>query len=109
RYLPKIYLGGREMDSEKLTLAKTFVNYFGADQIKRIDFSRYDIPQGVQEVVVVLKKGEIVRFSPKNCIKQLTHYSILSRALLKEKGSAIVDLRIPNVAIVDRGFACDVH
>lgn len=112
RALPGIYLGehapatpwGDQMAAEHLALARSLIDALPGEEIERIDLSHYQAPTtGKREIVLTLKGGVILRVAPKNCVQQLTHYSILKSTLLK-KGAPkmIVDLRIPDVAYIQR-------
>jgi len=114
RHLPGIFLGeaspaydpwGEQMRDKLLNLAKTLTRVV-KEEIEMIDLSQvYSTSAGRREIVITLKEGIILRLTPKNCVQQLTHYSILKSTLLDREGQKqkmIIDLRIPEVAYLQR-------
>lgn len=111
-YLPKIYLGehappdpwGESMKTEHIELVTKILQKIEPSQVERIDLSQIEADSaGKRELVVILKGGSILRLTPKNYIQELTNYSILEQNLLQDKANQyIVDLRIPEVAYLER-------
>lgn len=112
RSLPYIYLGqqappdpwGGQMYSEYLSLAQTVYAALHWETIERMDLSQsWASSAGKRELVITIKGGTILRLTPKNCVQQLSYYSILKMSHLnREDQKMIIDLRIPEVAYIQR-------
>lgn len=112
RYLPRIYLGehappdpwGGQMPNLSLSLSRILATSLQGEDIERIDLSQAQAScAGRREIVLTLRNGAILRLTPKNCVQQLAHYSILKTALLsRDNRRVIIDLRIPEVAYIQR-------
>jgi hypothetical protein len=115
--LPHLYLGkqvmwGAPIESKYLGLIQVIIDHLELSHIARIDLSKIEAPSsGQQELVVLLKNKIILRLTPKNAGKQLTHYSILCKKLLNAPEPTIIDLRLTNVAFlwkIDDGVYSDL-
>jgi cell division septal protein FtsQ len=109
RHLPRIYLGkkgghnpwGEKIQQEHLALIHSLFATLGSGRIEQIDLSQVEAKSaGKRELIVRLKKGGILRLPPKNYLEALANYAVLKRTFLKESDTAIVDLRIPEVAYI---------
>lgn len=120
KYLPHLYLGnishtvskssglslpfpwGEHLGLKYLEQIRFLVCQLGIENIERIDLSCIEATSaGKRELVVLLKRGMILRLTPKNAGKQLTHYSILSKTLLNDGAKPVViDLRLTDVAFI---------
>ncbi len=112
RSLPCIYLGehappdpwGGQMFSEYLSLALKVYAALPCETIERMDLSQGWAPiAGKREIVITIKGGAILRLTPKNCVQQLSYYSILKMShLYRQDQQMIIDLRIPEVAYIQK-------
>ena len=112
RSLPRIYLGeqappnpwGGQMLTEQLSLAQMVYTAFPWETIERMDLSQaLASSAGKREIVITIKGGTILRLTPKNCVEQLSYYSILKMShLTGEDQKMIIDLRIPEVAYIQK-------
>lgn len=94
---------GNRIDPEQLQCVHTLVGILGAEAIAQIDLAQaYSENMGKREIVVKLHEGMLLRLNPKNYVQQLAYYSMLKSTLLKKQGAKIIDLRLPEVAYLQR-------
>ena len=111
RHLPRIYLGekrpldpwGTTIEKNLFDLAQNLMTTLGYENIERVDLSRAEADSsGQREIIILLKEGALIRLSPKNYGQQLLNYSILKRNFTNEVQGTIIDLRIPEVAYIQK-------
>lgn len=112
RTLPEIYLGanafpspwGGKMEESHLKIIKEFFTLFGSKNISRLDLSYVESESaGTRQIILILKNGVILRLSAANYSEEIKHYFVLVKEVLKKEPSHyIVDLRIPDVAYIQK-------
>ena len=110
RNLPQVYLGvkappnpwGEKMEAKQITLVSNILKRFDVGAIQRIDLSQSEAPSaGTRQIVLVLKRGTILRFTPKNYTQELTNYFMLAKQMTEK--ALVIDLRNPEMAYINYG------
>ncbi|MCC5831433.1 MAG: hypothetical protein JJU12_00115 [Chlamydiales bacterium] len=111
RRLPEVYLGayappnpwGEKLEGESLAFVHAILRGFQPGSVERIDLSQSKAASaGTRQIVVVLKKGPILRLTPKNYAQELEYYHILA-AQISLDGGCVLDFRNPEVAYIFYG------
>lgn len=112
RTLPEIYLGanalpspwGGKMQENHLKIMREFFTLFGPKNISRLDLSYVESESaGTRQIILILKNGVILRLSTGNYTEEIHRYFLLVKEVLKKEPSDyIVDLRIPDVAYIQK-------
>lgn len=116
KVLPEVFFGkesftftenglfGGFVAQQKMSILKTFLQKLSPYTLFYLDLSRLDAPTlGKQEIVAEIQENGqkfLVRFSPTHYADEIETYFLLRKKSKMVEQSAIIDLRIPEVAFV---------
>ncbi|NGX60569.1 MAG: hypothetical protein K940chlam9_00030 [Chlamydiae bacterium] len=107
--LPRVFLGkhvseepwGTAMRGEEVKILRDLRASCKEEELASIDLSKLEAQTfGKREILLVFTRGNTLRLTPKNYLKEIDCYGKLKALLQEKEGSWIVDLRIPHMAFL---------
>lgn len=108
--LPSVVVGeiaepewGKKLKLPRVHLALKVLKSIPLQELEKVDVSRVDQPSYGQRELVVILDDAILRMDPDYWEEGLRNFSMM-RSLLDGNAKAVIDLRIPHIALVASGI-----
>lgn len=104
--LPDSTIWGEKISDSDLKFIEKLVTLFPAQEVESIDLSKREaMSLGQKQIVVVIREGKkrhILRLTPRRYTEEIRNYYALKKDLLNTPSLAIIDLRLPDVAYLEK-------